>query len=84
MPYHVYESWVSPRHRLVIHRSECVFCNFGEGMRGSFAGPTAAWHGPFESLAEARALMGDLAASRYGDLRLTRSECRFCLNRTED
>ncbi len=82
MPYHVFESWYPPRHRLVIHRSTCVFCNDGRGMRGSYAGPSAAWHGPFESLEQARALLADLASTRHLDLRTVRGECRFCAPET--
>ena len=50
MSYWVYED--NPTNRARIHKAECVYCNDGQGIKGSRLADNR-WHGPFETLEEA-------------------------------
>jgi hypothetical protein len=65
----VYENWRAHGHRATVHRSDCRSCNSGAGVHGGTLTPNGKWHGPYQSLDEARS-----AASRDAKLR----ECRRC------
>jgi hypothetical protein len=43
----VYENWV--RDKAIVHRSNCSFCNGGNGLHGSRQTKSSTWHGPFGS-----------------------------------
>jgi hypothetical protein len=51
VPYYVYENWV--RDKAMVHRSECPFCNDGNGLHGSTHTKSSTWHGPYDSAAAA-------------------------------
>lgn len=50
MSYWVYED--DPTNRVRIHKSECTYCNDGEGIKGSRLTDNR-WHGPFQTEQEA-------------------------------
>lgn len=69
MSYFVYENWV--RDKAIVHRSDCSFCNDGNGLHGSRTTKSSTWHGPFESPSK--------ALERAKRCRRTRTEgCAIC------
>lgn len=49
--FYVYENWV--RDKAIVHRSDCSFCNEGNGLHGSRTTKSSTWHGPYETPAAA-------------------------------
>lgn len=74
--YYVYENWRARGHRVVIHESNCGYCNNGRGVSTGTRPDNGKWHGPFTSLDEAighsRGLSGDF---QY---------CKVCLRGRSD
>jgi hypothetical protein len=69
MSFWVYENWV--RHKAIVHRGECSFCNDGNGLHGSRQTKSSTWHGPFDTAGN--------ALSRARGCRRTRTEgCEKC------
>jgi 4-hydroxy-tetrahydrodipicolinate synthase len=68
--FYIYENWLAGPHKIVVHRSNCGQCNHGKGRPAGHDANHARWHGPFQTLAEAR----DAAHNMAGVL--IRSECK--------
>jgi 4-hydroxy-tetrahydrodipicolinate synthase len=66
----VYENWLAGPHKIVLHRSTCSQCNHGKGRPAGHDANHAKWHGPYGTLAEARAVAHDMQGI------LIRSECK--------
>ena len=66
----VYENWLAGPHKIVLHRSTCGQCNHGKGRPAGHDSNHAKWHGPYGTLAEARAVAHDMQGI------LIRSECK--------
>jgi 4-hydroxy-tetrahydrodipicolinate synthase len=66
----VYENWLAGPHKIVLHRSTCGQCNHGKGRPAGHDANHAKWHGPYSTLAEARAAAHDMQGI------LIRSECK--------
>jgi len=66
----VYENWLAGPHKIVLHRSTCGQCNHGKGRPAGHDANHAKWHGPYGTLAEARAVAHDMQGI------LIRSECK--------
>ena len=43
------------RDRARVHRSECPWCNHGQGVQGGSSGANDQWHGPFTTAEDAYA-----------------------------
>jgi 4-hydroxy-tetrahydrodipicolinate synthase len=67
----VYENWLAGPHKIVLHRSTCGQCNHGKGRPAGHDSNHAKWHGPYGTLAEARAVAHDMQGI------LIRSECKW-------
>lgn len=47
MVFYIYENWVAEK-KAVIHREDCSFCNYGQGIHKNIRGNrNGKWHGPF-------------------------------------
>lgn len=57
MTFWIYENWRARGHRAVLHRGSWAFCNDGRGRAGGSSPHNAAWHGPYVTLEEAKAMM---------------------------
>ena len=57
------------RNRARVHRSECPWCNHGQGVQGGSSGVNDQWHGPFDFAEDAYARVSDRADVGY---------CAFC------
>lgn len=68
--FYIYENWLAGPHKVVVHRSTCGQCNSGKGRPSGHDANHARWHGPYNSLSEAR------AASHQMTGVLIRSECK--------
>jgi hypothetical protein len=68
--YFVYENWMAGPHKIVLHRSSCGQCNHGKGRPAGHDANHARWHGPYQTLTEAR------EASQHIPDVLIRSECK--------
>jgi 4-hydroxy-tetrahydrodipicolinate synthase len=66
----IYENWLAGPHKIVLHRSSCGQCNHGKGRPSGHDANHARWHGPYNTLSEAR----DAAHGMTGVL--IRSECK--------
>lgn len=67
--FYVYENWT--RDKAIVHRSDCSFCNGGNGLHGSRTTKSSTWHGPFET--------GGAALAKAKACRKTRTEgCTIC------
>lgn len=53
MDYYVYENWTA-EHKAKIHLGECRWCNHGRGIHPRASERNGQWHGPFNSLDDAR------------------------------
>ena len=73
MAYYIYENWQAGPHKAVLHVGECGHCKEGRGRAGGYDPSHAKWHGPFESLEEARREQQRLRV----DLR---KECGACMS----
>ena len=77
MEYYVYEYLLLERGhaevRAVIHAADCPSCRAGQGLPTNAGGPQGLrrWHGPFPTVATARA-----AAQRIGGQALLCQRCR--------
>jgi len=54
MRFYIYENWQAGPHKAVIHQGSCGHCNEGAGRAGGYDPRHAQWHGPFETIQEAR------------------------------
>lgn len=54
MKYYIYENWQAGPHKAVLHRGSCGYCNNGNGRAGGYDPGHAEWHGPFNSIDEAK------------------------------
>jgi 4-hydroxy-tetrahydrodipicolinate synthase len=68
--FYIYENWLAGPHKIVVHRSNCGQCNHGKGRPAGHDANHARWHGPFQTLAEAREAAHNMAGV------LIRSECK--------
>ena len=68
--FYVYENWAAGPHKAVLHRSQCGQCNNGKARPSGHSNNHARWHGPYQSLAEARQVTQTLPNV------LIRSECK--------
>jgi 4-hydroxy-tetrahydrodipicolinate synthase len=68
--YFVYENWMAGPHKIVLHRSSCGQCHHGKGRPAGHDANHARWHGPYQTLTEAR------EASQHIPDVLIRSECK--------
>jgi 4-hydroxy-tetrahydrodipicolinate synthase len=66
----IYENWLAGPHKIVLHRSSCGQCNHGKGRPAGHDANHSRWHGPYPTLAEARASAHGLPNI------LIRSECK--------
>jgi len=66
----IYENWQAGPHKIVVHRSNCGQCNHGKGRPAGHDANHARWHGPYSTLADAR------AAAHHMQNVLIRSECK--------
>ena len=57
------------RDRARVHRSECPWCNHGQGVQGGSSGANDQWHGPFDSAEDAYARVSNRSNVGY---------CAFC------
>lgn len=74
MKYYIYENWVAEK-KAVIHRSDCGFCQNGQGIHENPLGEkNGKWHGPFDSYQEARAEANKLNSLKGRDVR----SCNIC------
>ena len=50
----VYENLgLGKENRAVVHREDCPFCRYGEGLHGKCGGMFNRWHGPFPTKQDA-------------------------------
>jgi 4-hydroxy-tetrahydrodipicolinate synthase len=68
--FYIYENWHAGPHKAVLHRSTCGQCNNGKGRPSGHDANHARWHGPYATVAEARATSQQMAGV------LIRSECK--------
>jgi len=66
----IYENWAAGPHKIVLHRGTCGQCSHGKGRPSGHDVNHARWHGPYNTLSEAR----DIAHAMTGIL--IRSECK--------
>lgn len=64
MSYYVYENWTRDRGR--IHKAECGYCNYGQGIHARDSGKNGRWLPPFEQREEA---IKAAAALGHSDMR---------------
>lgn len=77
MAYYIYENWQAGPHKAVIHAGDCGYCNDGKGKMGGYDPSHAEWHGPFNTLSEAR------KASRELNNVAEHKECSRCVKTKE-
>ena len=65
----VYENY--PTNRARVHRADCRFCNYGDGIDGRGNPDNGRWHGPFATIKEACEKMRGLKKKDSG-------ECGYC------
>jgi 4-hydroxy-tetrahydrodipicolinate synthase len=68
--YYIYENWAAGPHKIVLHRGACGQCSHGKGRPAGHDANRAHWHGPYETVAQAR----EAAQCMSGVL--IRSECK--------
>jgi 4-hydroxy-tetrahydrodipicolinate synthase len=68
--YYIYENWAAGPHKIVLHRGACGQCSHGKGRPAGHDANRAHWHGPYETVAQAR----EAAQGMSGVL--IRSECK--------
>lgn len=61
MTFYVYENWRAHGHTARIHRSDCSFCQNGQGVHLDAGDENGRWSAPFDLLPEA-----EQAAQRMG------------------
>ena len=66
--FYSYENWHHGYAR--VHRSDCHFCNRGNGLFGGGRTPNGEWHGPYAS--------ADLARSAVSSQVTDIQDCSFC------
>ena len=52
--FYIYENWQAGPHKAVLHRGSCSFCKDGQGLSGGSDPKHGKWHGPFDTLLNAR------------------------------
>ena len=57
MPYYTYENTRAKGHRAMVHVGSCGFCKDGKGMAGGTRADNGKWHGPFDTLSQAKAVV---------------------------
>lgn len=67
--FYIYENWQAGPRKAVIHRGSCGHCNDGSGKAGGYNRNHAQWHGPYDTLQDARA-----ASNALRNI-VNRSEC---------
>lgn len=60
MAYYIYENWQAGPHKAVLHRGTCGHCNDGRGRAGGYDPNHAKWHGPFQTIEDARSFSKSL------------------------
>lgn len=60
MVHFVYENWRAGPHKAIIHHAVCGFCNGGQGARDGTDLANGGWHGPYDSIAEAKQAQSQL------------------------
>ncbi|WP_423908296.1 Sec-independent protein translocase protein TatB [Candidatus Spongiihabitans sp.] len=73
MKYYIYENWANQS--ATIHVGACRFCNNGRGLADGSDPKHAAWHGPFNSLKDARHRQKSMKAK-------VNKKCGHCVNRS--
>jgi 4-hydroxy-tetrahydrodipicolinate synthase len=68
--FYIYENWAAGPHKIVVHRGTCGQCSHGKGRPSGHDTNHARWHGPYATIADARA-----AAQAMTGI-LIRSECK--------
>jgi 4-hydroxy-tetrahydrodipicolinate synthase len=68
--FYIYENWAAGPHKIVVHRGTCGQCSHGKGRPSGHDANHARWHGPYATLAEARATAHSMTGI------LIRSECK--------
>ena len=68
--FYIYENWAAGPHKIVLHRGSCGQCSHGKGRPSGHDVNHARWHGPYQTLAQAR----EAAHGMTGIL--IRSECK--------
>jgi 4-hydroxy-tetrahydrodipicolinate synthase len=68
--YYIYENWAAGPHKIVLHRGACGQCSHGKGRPAGHDANRAHWHGPYETVAQAREAAQDMSGV------LIRSECK--------
>jgi hypothetical protein len=63
MTYQVYENWVADGHKARVHRSDCAYCNFGEGIHRHAGTRNGRWSRAFDTVDEAFAYAKSTGAS---------------------
>lgn len=71
--FYVYENWQAGPRKAVIHHASCGYCNDGEGKAGGYDPRHAQWHGPYNTIDQAR------SASQALPGVVVRRECRCVL-----
>ena len=66
----IYENWAAGPRKIVLHRGSCGQCSHGKGRPAGHDANHARWHGPYNSLPEAREAAHAMTAV------LIRSECK--------
>jgi hypothetical protein len=64
MTYQVYENWVADGHKARVHRSDCAYCNFGEGIHRHAGTQNGRWSQAFATVDEALAYAKATGASK--------------------
>jgi hypothetical protein len=72
MSFYVYQNWRVRPHKAMIHAGSCSFCSDGSGRRGDYGDENGKWHGPFDTLDQARAFSARLQGV------VDRRECSYC------
>jgi hypothetical protein len=57
MRYYTYENWRAKRHTAKVHVGSCGYCKDGKGKDGGTRADNGKWHGPFDTLSQAKAAM---------------------------
>ena len=70
--YYIYENWTAEK-KAVIHKSNCSYCNDGEGTKqGNATNLNGKWHGGFDNYEEALRVANSLENREV-------RKCGFCM-----
>jgi hypothetical protein len=53
MTFHVYENWTAEGHKARVHRSDCSYCNNGQGIHATAGARNGRWSRAFATSDEA-------------------------------